>query len=253
MKKLMVVIVAALMVACVSVHPGKKGSQVDPNAKGKTPAAKTQDDPQQPAPTTPKVQDPKSYLVRLNLVLFPDEIAANPVMKKGLEDALTEWMNEVPIELCPMMDNKDANTPYGMPSIADEPGIVRIHLANVNAAPYFMPEGVLGFWDASHNLLVLDTGYLEKDPDMAYSVALHELGHVLGLPHIENRNSPEALSGEIIVPDSTDASRMVMYPYYDPTKDKRPHLTKLEIEIVREHLLDLNHLLDTSCIGVTLH
>lgn len=246
MKKLMICVVAALMVACASVH---RGSVVKKGAKAPSPTSVPAQDPTE----GPRPEDPKSYLVRLNLVVFPDEVQAYPVITHALEEALSEWMHEVPIEIAPMIDDHDPSMPQGMPTIADEPGVVRVHIASVNGPPYFMPPGVLGFWDAATNLLVLDTSYLEADPDMAYSVCLHELGHVLGLPHIENRNSPYAISGEIIVPDDCDAARMVMYPMYDPDKNRRAHLTQLEIDIVRENILDLRKLIYSGCTGFTLN
>jgi hypothetical protein len=45
---------------------------------------------------------------------------------------------------------------------------------------------------------------------------------------------------------------MVMFPYYDPDKNKRATLSTLEIQFARENLLGLQELLHNDCLGLTL-
>jgi|SRR5689334_567467 len=243
MGKMTIAIVAALIAACAA--PQQKALPQIPSVQ-----PQVQSPVAVPTATTPQ---PTSYLVRLNFVLFTDEIAASPVTSHAFEEAIQTWANDLPVQCGIYLDEVHPLLPINalIPTISDMPGIVHVRIVDIHAQPWLMEEGVLGFWDYQTNNLVLDKGLLEMDPDMAYSVCLHELGHVFGLPHLENESAQFPLSGEIMVPDEFDASRMVMYPIYDPDKNKRATLSDLEIEIATKNLLGLQQLLHNGCSGLT--
>jgi hypothetical protein len=106
---------------------------------------------------------------------------------------------------------------------------------DLQAPPYNYPVGLLGIWNPFAKSVIIDADLLENDAELAYSVALHELGHMFGLPHLVDIYTP-ATSGWIIVPDGQEAKSYVMYPTY-LMDQKQNQLSALEIGIAKHHLL----------------
>lgn len=228
MGKLLAGICATLMVACSS--------------------------PQKPEPQILSVadfQEPTNYLVRFNFVLFDQEIAQNAMVATSFKNALDEWSHHLPIE-CATMIEKTSIFPFVLfnnDSISSQPGIIKVHIVDICASPYNMPQLVLGCWIQETHTLVLSKDALERDAETAYAVSLHELGHVFGLNHVVNRRDPNALSNWIVV-NGANAREMIMYPVCSEL-NKCAQLSKLEIDLARKNLLHLESIKVNDCFHLT--
>lgn len=234
MGKLMAGIVAVLIAACVT--PNKAGPRILPVAV------------QQPVAVT----EPTAYLTRLNFVVFEREVSQSPKTAKAFQDALSEWVSKLPIECLIFCEESSPFPfmPFGPDMISTQPGIIRVHIVDIHSDPYQMPLGVLGYWSHETNELVLDKVMLEIDPDRAYMVALHELGHVFGLQHIVNVHDMGALTGWYVITDNFDAGKMIMFPI-SSDKNKDSKLTKLEIDLAMKNLPILQQMVHTDCFHLT--
>jgi hypothetical protein len=196
--------------------------------------------------------EPDAYLVRINFVLFEEEISKSPNTTKAFHDALYTWTRSISIETAVFIEEPSdfPFMPFGPGMLSNRPGVIRVHIADIHAPPYNQPPLLLGFWSWLDNELVLDRVLLENNPDRAYMVALHELGHVFGLPHFANVRDTEANTGFYIIPENFDAKKLVMHPIASES-NKNSKLTKLEIEIAQKKLLDLERLGRADCFQLT--
>lgn len=233
MSKLMLGIVAALMAACAT--PKKPEPRIL-STQTNTPVNFT---------------EPTSYLVRVNFVIFEDEVAQNPNTAKAFYTALSEWIRHLPIE-CAVFSEKPSPFPFmlGQSGISSQSGIIQVRILDVQSVPYNMPTPILGFWSKKQSVLALDKDVLEIDPDKAYMVALHELGHVFGLPHIVNKADSYALTGWYVSADGYSAEQMIMFPIAGDL-NRYSKLTKLEIDLAAKNLPRLNEMVHTDCFHLT--
>jgi hypothetical protein len=237
MGKLMSVIVAICMVACATPQ------KIEPEILSTVVV-------QQPE----VLEEPDRYLVRINFVVFQQEVAKYPNTYVAFGNALDEWVANLPIECAFFMEEPGffPFMPFGPSMISDQRGIVRVHFADIEAPPYNKPKGILGYWDWTNNELVLNSLVLEMDADRAYMVALHELGHVFGLSHFLNPGDMGGVTGDYVIPDTFDARRLVMFPVSSDI-NKCSKLTKLEIALAQKNLPGLQTLGRTSCFHLTEH
>jgi hypothetical protein len=93
---------------------------------------------------------------------------------------------------------------------------------------------LLGLWNNRQSKILLDADTLENNPRRAFSTALHELGHMLGVPHIINYNEI-GRTGYIVLSPGVDATNHVMYPWV--FKDNYQEiLSQVEIDRAKQHL-----------------
>jgi len=229
MSKLMVGLFVILMMACIT----------SPKAE-----------PEVPSTALPE-QVVDEYLVRVNFVLFTQEVAQAPVTSQAFHNALREWADVLPIE-CAVFLEPPAIFPFNLDSIANQRGVIRVHIVDIHAPPYNQPSQILGFWDWGQNLLALDRTTLELDAEMAHIVALHELGHVFGLPHFLNIGAQAGSTGCYMIPAEFDARKLVMFPVVGNI-NKFSKLTKLEATLAWKNLLGLQQVGRNDCFQLTSH
>jgi len=94
---------------------------------------------------------------------------------------------------------------------------------------------LLGLWEPNNNRMLLDADTLEADPDLAYSVCLHELGHMFGVPHVVGYTQ-SAPTGFLVLEEGIDARSYVMYPH-NVKDQKQDKLSPVEITMAQQYIL----------------
>jgi hypothetical protein len=175
----------------------------------------------------------------LKPLILPKAIAeAHPRMFKQFMRAIDRW------ELSAPVDFKIIDEMYG------PRGSISVGFGT--CVSIFDPTGmnILGFFNPEQHILFFNER-MESDAanfsdDSIYKTCLHELGHVLGLPHIvgkldDDGNETFEAGGafDIVLPTKAEAKKCIMYPVSND-KDQED-LTEIEILWVRHALMhDLN-------------
>ncbi len=187
------------------------------------------------------ISEGDKFYVAVEVVLHAEQAAKYPVTHEALQMALDEWAKHLPIRLTVYIEDSTPPVPmqpfmwFGTPDYINRYGVVEILMDDIQGAPYNRSLGILGLWLPDAKQILLDADTLEANPDMAYSVTLHELGHMFGLPHLVGFTEP-AYTGTLVVPIAEDAESYVMYPTNIPGKLQQT-LSQLEIDLARHYVL----------------
>lgn len=153
-------------------------------------------------------------------VFDPANAAEFPVCHSAFITSINKWAEVVPVHFVITYDL----CVWG----------VRVQYTDVNAPPYSV-EHAVGVWYEAWPMIVIDSE-LESDwratklGNFATNTAVHEIGHMLGLPHIHGPG--KAFHGDIDVETEELAKKCIMYPANDPMQEIQP----LEIALVKEFL-----------------
>jgi len=180
------------------------------------------------APDTPELAD--TFYVNFEIIVFQSDIDQYPVTWENLQKAINEWTRHLPIRWIIFIED-DANAF----SILGRVGAIEIHMADLQDGPYYLSDNLIGLWVPSKGEILLDADGLEDNPERAYSVSLHELGHMFGVPHIIGF-SEMGHTGFVVLPEGHDATNYVMYPravLLHPQKTLSP----IEIKLARQNLV----------------
>lgn len=240
MKTLAVVCAVILAVAaCIACNQLAYNSTVPFTAQHTLAGKTTSVEELQGSAPNPVSPDDKFY-VSMEVVFHASQAAQYPVTSAALQNALAIWATSLPVRLTVYIEDPSPPMPFfpfGAPSFLGRWNIVEILLDDLQSPPYNMRQGILGVWLAAERRIVLDADFLETDPAVAYSVALHELGHMFGLPHLVGWNTP-APSGWIVLPPDKDAESYVMYPSRIANKSQDV-LSQVEIDVAKHYLLHM--------------
>jgi len=164
-------------------------------------------------------------------VLYSDA-ADYPKVFKGLLDAITMWQEKVHIHI-------KIHTVLTIEEWRAFDGL-RIDIETI---PDF--SSMVGYYAPNQNLVVLDADLEMTEPidyDIAMDsvpklVALHELGHVLGLPHITYVDNQDHLPtyehsspGDIVFQTEEEAQTYIMFPVLQHSR--ATGISDMEAEIV---------------------
>jgi hypothetical protein len=147
--------------------------------------------------------------------------------------AVVEWAKHIPIRTTFYFDGLIVPFfPIGSP--VDRLNIIRIVFADLQGKPYNFAKNIIGMWSPGRRSILFDTDYFQKNPEEIYSVALHELGHLFGLPHIVNKHEL-GYTGYLVLAEG-DATDYVMYPAAFTNKPQ-DQLSELEIHYARHQVM----------------
>jgi len=172
------------------------------------------------------------FRVNLNILTHESTQSNYPVTYTAIDRALKEWEKHVPVKFDVYMELE--NPPFGITGITRSLSPVRIIIGDLQSPQmgYEHLDRVVGLWDPVQQRLLFDGDTLEIDSEMAYIVALHEVGHMLGVPHIVSDTEEFVFNGYIRVKDN--ASGYVMYP--NVGNSQTGELSQIEIDIATNHV-----------------
>lgn len=184
-----------------------------------------------------EVSQDKFYVI-IEIVVYAEQIAKYPLTWSQTQAALAEWESKIPVKFKIYIEDPFTLNPFGFPDqiFHYRPYIQTILMSNLQSPELgAMQEDILGIWQPSIDRLLLDADTLENNANLAFSVALHEVGHMLGVPHVVNFGQ-HGLTGFIIIPDEIDATEFVMYPEAVDSNTQKT-LSNIEIEIAKNYVL----------------
>lgn len=132
------------------------------------------------------------YYIQINFIFKLEEVTQYPVIFDAFLHAISIWESYLPIEADYFLD---AQFPFWI----NEGNFVHIELKDL-AEEYY--DGLLGLFVNKKPFKILIDDLLEEDRLFAVCVAMHELGHFFGLPHVIGREDKVSTKrmGSIIVP-----------------------------------------------------
>jgi len=202
------------------------------------------------------VSDNDMFYLRMEFLIYADQAYLWPNTTVGFGKAIDEWVSHLPLQADLLIEPPAGPVmlpqqyPFNSVSFVNRPGIIKIIIDDIQGPPYDFPDSVLGVWQPSSRTIYLDGDSLEYNSSRAFSVALHELGHMFGLPHVFGYNDLPP-SRSIVLPEGVDAKAYVMYP--TSAEDKRQdRLSQLEINLARSFVLtEMMHSWDGRKNGLT--
>jgi hypothetical protein len=171
-----------------------------------------------------------TFYVNFEIIVYQEEIDEYPVTWENLQSALAEWSTKLLIRWVILIDDLSRGF-----SIEDRQGAIQIHMGDLQGDGYNLPEKLLGLWQPRQGRILLDADHLETNPERAYSVSLHELGHMFGVPHVISF-SEMGYTGFLVLPMGVDATNYVMYPRA-VVEHPQKQLSPIEIKIARNNVL----------------
>lgn len=185
------------------------------------------------------------FYVVVEFVVFKQEIEKYPVSWQNFQKAVNEWALHVPIKIALYIEDPDNFHPlFGPMTYRHRYNIITVHLDDLQAPVYGYQPGILGIWDSEELRVLLDAESLEKNPAQAYVTALHEVGHMLGVPHIIN-DKQSGHTGIVMLPEELNAREYIMYPFAGP-ENQDSKLSELEIRFAVDNVKNNRDLFEAS-------
>lgn len=180
------------------------------------------------ATNVPTVAD--KFYVNFEIVVYQEEIDQYPITWENLRKALTEWSTHVPVRWTILTED-----PTTFVSVENRIGAIQIHMADMQGPEYELSRKLLGIWQPHLGRIIIDADFLEDNPDRAYAVSLHELGHMFGIPHVIGLTEI-GFTGFIVLPEGADPTDYVMY-HKAVIEKSQTTLSPIEIKLARHNVL----------------
>lgn len=168
--------------------------------------------------------------VSVEFSLSIQDLQEHPFLVNSFNAAVAEWATHLPIRTTFYFEGV---LPIIGTSIYRN-NAIRIGFVDLQSSGYQFDDAIIGIWLPSQSSVLFDLDYFQKNPGKLYSVALHELGHVFGLPHIINKHDLGS-TGYLVLQEG-DATDLVMYPVSFLEKPQN-ELSDVEIDFASHQVM----------------
>jgi hypothetical protein len=225
MKKLLSVL-ACLMLTCCTATTYDDNKVVAGQFTGQTVVKKI----------VPESAEAEEYLVRVDFVLFSHEIVKHPLKVKKFMEAVSIWTDALPISVSVYIENTGffpwMNVGPNLPQSI--PNAIYVRFVDISDYSWYAP-GLIGAWRWTENSIYLEAETDFPNEDVFKALALHELGHVLGLPHVVNIGG---VTGDIMIDFESIANTYIMYPRLS-SMNAKAEPSEIEVSIAKRYILNM--------------
>ena len=190
---------------------------------------------------TPTLQSPpqtSDYRVRVEFILPEEQIQEFPSVAMAFYDAVSEWAKLIPIDPVISTSKIDLDHRGVRDGRWDEPDVIKVRIVDLQTYLWSSPE-MIGVWFPSSRQLFLDSDFLSDPafPQRARATAMHELGHVFGLPHVVSRRQIDKVRlGDITLLPENKPELYTMY-HTLTSENVMAVPSALEIQIAKNYIL----------------
>lgn len=189
----------------------------------------------------PALQSPPSttdYRIRVEFILPEEQVREFPSVALAFYEAVTEWSKLIPIDPVISTSKINLEDKGKRDGRWEEPDVIKVRIVDLQTYMW-AGENMIGVWFPGSKQLFLDADFLSdpKFPWRARATAMHELGHVFGLPHVTSRSEKDGVRfGDITLLSENKPELYTMFPTLT-SENVMAVPSALEIEIATNYIL----------------
>jgi len=181
-------------------------------------------------PTITKESDPFEYRVFIEFLVHAEEANANPVLHTEFLRALDEWRKKIPIFPVIYIDTQMLRDTEN--KILLRPGMHVVRYSELDN------DNKLGMFSRENRMIIFNSKAIKEDAIIGYNTAVHELGHMFGVPHICGQAETGWLStGDIVLNTPNNFGPNIMFPFI-VNKETRNTISVVEAKIATNYILN---------------